>query len=572
MNVDSRYLHQLVEADLSEFCSLEAVDQQKASSLLQSLTKKLVTSRESGAELAAIEKFLHYNKKCRDYSLLVESSWDEELIGTVKSVLYEFFFPSSDESVVDEAILDHIRIGPGAAYLAMGCSLYEKNYSSPISYTRPWLLSAYKRIVRRDPTERAALDGSARVLGYRQVDCSRLTTVPKENAIDRVICIEPSLNIQFQLGLAHLLERRLKSYFGIDLAVQQDRNRELARQGSLYDTFATIDLKSASDCISLRLVETLFPREVVGWLKLLRSPATLLPSGEKVELHMLSNMGNGFTFPLQTILFAAMVKAVYTCYGRPLRNPRGDPRATDSSRVGNWGVFGDDIIVEKFCFNRLIHLLHLFGFEPNLKKTFHEGPFRESCGSDWFLGHQVRGVYLQDVSTVQGRFICLNQLTTWTARTGIALPRATAYLVQSVPWRPVPLSEMDDSGIRLPRGIVGVGPEAIYLAFRPATDRTSVERVAMKRAGLVYNSSGLYISFRYGEIRADHITRRAKARRMRYRLRRSSTFNWDGWMTFHSDDIIKSRISKGMWAWMVESAANEQRRFCTAAYANYSLV
>ena len=39
--------------------------------------------------------------------------------------------------------------------------------------------------------------------------------------------------------------------------------------------------------------------------------------------------------------------------------------------------------------------LRYFGFTPNEKKTFCEGPFRESCGGDFFEGQPVRAYFLK---------------------------------------------------------------------------------------------------------------------------------------------------------------------------------
>lgn len=562
-------LTSLVELDLGTF-PYGSYESFAADSLLKSLTKKLVTERAADAREAAIAKFLHFNKKCEDYVPEVQNSWDEELIGTIRMVLNNFFYPKGEPLIEGYLLKDALKPGPGAAVGAVGESLYAKLFSSPLTFTSHWVKADFLRFTRSNPLLRCAFSGT-RQLGMERVDCSRLSAVPKENEIDRIICIEPSLNMMYQQGLRALLEDRLKSYFGIDLAVQPGINSELARQGSLSGTFGTIDLRSASDCVSLKLVDWLFPREVVNWLKLLRTPRVDI-RGRKVDLHMISTMGNAFTFPLQTILFAAIVRAVYLQLDLPIRNPRG-PGSSDSTsfgtysrevqRVGNWGVFGDDIVVDTRSYRRVIQGLELCGFEPNTKKSFYQGPFRESCGSDWFNGRPVRGIYWKDLTTDEGRFVALNQINEWTARTGIPLPSVCKYLMETVPLNYVPLHESDDSGIRVPSSFLGPCAPGIYHALVKEPKKIRMNRKAVNARGWVYNSFGCYISFLYGEIRDGSITPRGEYR-IRYRQR--STFNWDGLPMCTGDVFLRSTPLERVRR--VAEARAEARAFEYAVWAN----
>ena len=80
------------------------------------------------------------------------------------------------------------------------------------------------------------------------VDGNKLTTVPKDSSTDRVICIEPTFNLFFQKGVGSYIRRQLAKS-GVDLN-DQFRNQYLAHKA--YDRgFATIDLSSASDTISI---------------------------------------------------------------------------------------------------------------------------------------------------------------------------------------------------------------------------------------------------------------------------------------------------------------------------------
>ena len=266
-------------------------------------------------------------------------------------------------------------------------------------------------------------------------------SVCKNTLYIRSICTEPTVNMWFQLGLGNYLRIGLKKTFGIDLENQQQKNRDLARLGSETGDLATLDLESASDSISLGLLRRFFPRSFVSMVELYRSAQVELPDGNIEELHMVSGMGNGFTFPLQTLVFCCVVKACYTWHGIPCRR-----------NGGNWGVFGDDIIVEKATSRDVARLLSLLGCTVNTTKSFVEGPFRESCGGDYHLGVDVRGVYLKSLRTPQSLAIAINTLNRWSARHGIPIPRTVQTLLCHMgPYHTVPYCESDDAGVKVPR-------------------------------------------------------------------------------------------------------------------------
>jgi hypothetical protein len=60
----------------------------------------------------------------------------------------------------------------------------------------------------------------------------------------------------------------------------------------------------------------------------------------------------------------------------------------------DFSVYGDDIVVRGSLAPEVLKLLRLIGFRHNPRKTFIQGQFRESCGSDWFNGKDVRPVTL----------------------------------------------------------------------------------------------------------------------------------------------------------------------------------
>lgn len=435
-----------------------------ASQLLASFYKKFVEQVSPEADDRAFEKFLAVNESCGNWKLDAET-WEDELVGELKKSIYEFWNPyqryyldpngpgrSARLPLVGSVgdIFASARVGPGASVGAKGNDFYTKLFSSPLTAGKSTLCHWYKYYVSKLPNWDAAEKFRANLYGEPHVvEGSRFHFVPKTVDISRLICVEPTLNTLFQLGFGACLEARLRQCFGIDFARQQDVSRELARRGSLDDgSFSpvTIDLSSASDSMSLKMLEFFLPRDFVSWLKDLRCEAGFR-GGERVTLNMVSTMGNGFTFPLQTMFFACIVSAAARVNGVALVRTRGHT-------LGNFSVFGDDIVCPKAIARDVLRLLRLTGFKVNTEKTFVEGPFRESCGRDYYRGHDVRGVYVSKLQTQQHRFALINALNLWTAKTGLHLSNTVQYLLRSTKYQPVPVFENDDAGVKVPYSLV----------------------------------------------------------------------------------------------------------------------
>lgn len=232
-------------------------------------------------------------------------------------------------------------------------------------------------------------------------DVARITTVPKNAKTDRVIGIEPELNMFLQKGFGRYIRKCLKRV-GIDLD-DQIPNQELARLGSLTGELATLDLSAASDSISKELVRVLLPRPWYEALDLVRTEKVVLPSGSVIELEKFSCMGNGFTFELESLIFWALSAAVAETYaGEGARHMR---------------VYGDDIIVPTACSGALVELLEFVGFKTNVSKSFLKGPFRESCGKHYFNGVDVTPFYIsKPVDSVDRLYWWANSLREWASR------------------------------------------------------------------------------------------------------------------------------------------------------------
>lgn len=147
-------------------------------------------------------------------------------------------------------------------------------------------------------------DGARRHRVSVEVVPGRLTFVPKTAKTHRPIVVEPSLNGLWQLGVGTYLKQRLLKFANIDL-YDQERNRTLAKRGSVDGTIATIDLSSASDTVALGLVFDLLPFQWAEFLGSLRS-GDVCYNDSILQLEKFSSMGNGFTFELESLIFWAL--------------------------------------------------------------------------------------------------------------------------------------------------------------------------------------------------------------------------------------------------------------------------
>jgi hypothetical protein len=313
-------------------------------------------------------------------------------------------------------------------------------FESTMSYTNAGLIPYYRAALVETglwcDAERTRNDK----FGFTKVEGGKIFFAPKNSEISRTCCTEAHLNLLIQKSIGAYLERSCLEYFGISLSSQPDRNRWLACKGSIDGTFGTIDLTSASDSISVQLImKALRPCFFKAMLFMSRSELLVLPDGKHVVPRMISTMGNGFTFPLQTVIFASVVRSVYQLMGFP----------SDCSRT-QFGVFGDDIIVRREAYDFVCRMLNKLGFSVNDGKSFCSGPFRESCGHDYYNGVNIRGVYIRSLETPQEVYSAINRLNRWSAQHDIRLSNVISLLMSWIRDIRVPPTEADDAGVHVP--------------------------------------------------------------------------------------------------------------------------
>lgn len=218
---------------------------------------------------------------------------------------------------------------------------------------------------------------------------SRLVIVPKNSKKGREICCEPVENQFYQQGLRMSLYDRIETHpytRGLVHFNDQSVNRSLALAASCSGARATLDIKSASNSVSLALVNLLWPASVRDVLIQVRSNFMMAPfkafkSGVQCSEvfgvfrpNMFAPMGSAVCFPVEALTFWAILTAHLHLSG-----------ARDE-RV--W-IYGDDIILANEHAESAAQILAEFKIKVNEDKSFFRGLFRESCGVDAFDGSDI---------------------------------------------------------------------------------------------------------------------------------------------------------------------------------------
>lgn len=211
---------------------------------------------------------------------------------------------------------------------------------------------------------------------------AKLTCVPKDSRGPRIICMEPHENMYIQKGIQnlwydHIEDKHLCDAAGFVNFTDQTVNQRLAYLASIDRSLATIDLKDASDMVSLELVKRVFSGTFLELLLRCRS-THYKADGTVYEFKKFAPMGSALCFPVEAVIFYSIVRTV-------------SPYAY---------VYGDDIIVPTEFAHQVIDVLTQYGMIVNKSKTLINGYFRESCGSEYYRGHDISYVKFRSDSLV----------------------------------------------------------------------------------------------------------------------------------------------------------------------------
>ncbi len=221
----------------------------------------------------------------------------------------------------------------------------------------------------------------------------KVIAVPKTSKRPRLIAKEPVCMQYTQQALFKAIKEGIEDDYVLKRFLRlrrQEVNQLLAREGSITGTLATLDLSEASDRVSNELVRFLFGRwqHLDGAVQACRSRSAFVqfPEGEGVTLPLrkFASMGSALTFPVECMIFLIIAfVGIERSLGRRLQ------LADVIGLTGRVAVYGDDIIVPTDHVGSVVHTLESFGFKVNSQKSFWTGRFRESCGKDYYGGHDV---------------------------------------------------------------------------------------------------------------------------------------------------------------------------------------
>lgn len=222
--------------------------------------------------------------------------------------------------------------------------------------------------------ERAILDCQEQsAIKYRICDTLKGALVEKSYKALRLILPNTFIGAFRTAGLGQMITDRLKVHCGLDISKLQSIHNLLVKGASRDRKLVTADLTAASDSITYELLERLIPPDWLSELNLGRIPKIEL-RGEVFHASTFMTMGIGFTFPLQTLVFYALLRSI----------------AGAAEIRGRISVYGDDLIYPRNLHKYVASIFPKLHLIINEGKTYVNTYFRESCGADCYHGSDVR--------------------------------------------------------------------------------------------------------------------------------------------------------------------------------------
>lgn len=272
-------------------------------------------------------------------------------------------------------------------------------------------------------------------------DSLNLINVPKAWNKLRPITPLTLLTLFYSFGVGGYMSKRLKTV-RLDISHLQKRHRGMLKKMSVTLRQVTLDVTRASDSILSEHLNRVLPRK---WYQAVMKSAVrqLYIDGVPTYTGSVLPMGNGLTFPCETLVFYSVIKAIGN-----LSNVRGI-----------YSAYGDDLIYPSEIHSRVVRVFTELGWMPNLEKTFCKTPFRESCGEDYFRGCPVRPFVLGEE---QGELTRTQYLAVlYKTYNGLVrrwdpveIPKALSYLLSEITTTGLPVSRVppqfpDHSGIKV---------------------------------------------------------------------------------------------------------------------------
>lgn len=315
-------------------------------------------------------------------------------------------------------------------------------------------------------------------LHRRKFGVAKVVLVPKDSRGPRLISCEPLEFQWIQQGIGRELVSHLESSRmtkGLINFTDQEVNRKLALDASVSGEWATLDLKDASDRVSLSLVRSLFRHnpDFLLALEATRTVATLLPNGRVLRLRKYAPMGSALCFPIEALCFwAVSVAAISRWTSLP-------PSVVEKMVY----VYGDDIIVKNEYASICMLGLERAGLIVNRAKSCFSGKFRESCGMDAYNGTCVTPIRWK---------------TPWTCKNtdGAAYVAAVSFANQMAGKGYCSTADFVWKQLERVYGVVPFGTEQSSFPCRVVPDASLAEQLNMPRFKRRWNEDTQRIEFR----------------------------------------------------------------------------
>ncbi len=242
------------------------------------------------------------------------------------------------------------------------------------------------------------IDSGNELLGTAQP--VKVIAVPKTLKTPRIIAMEQTAVQYVQQGIRRIIEEVISRNIFLDDLIgykSQLPNQEMAQAGSTgkpVDSFATLDLSDASDLVSNQLARLLFCDDplVQGMIDSCRTREADVDGYGVLRLAKYASMGSALCFPVEAMVFSTIIfVALQKAY------PSTTMRDLLKIFHGRVRVYGDDIIVPVELAQVVADELEAYGLKVNRAKSFWSGNFRESCGKEYYRGHDVTYVKVRSL-------------------------------------------------------------------------------------------------------------------------------------------------------------------------------
>jgi hypothetical protein len=355
--------------------------------------RKVVTAKR---ERSAMHSFVQCEKEVRESDRLLDPQFIEDF-KRMSNMLFADVFAKVDRDVYWGRLVP--KHGPGAVADRLTSNGKYDQRAWPLRLQRSFPADEFMFSSQREYAERKHevnfLEPGAEIP-------VRVITVPKTLKTPRVIAIEPTAMQYCQQALKRSLLSALKEddflsrIIGFD---DQTPNQRMARSGSLSGDLATLDLSEASDRVSNQHVRALFEdwHHLHDAVQSCRSRKAEVPGHGVIRLAKFASMGSALCFPVEAMVFTTLI---FLGIERELSSPLSRQQLI-KLYGGKVRVFGDDLIVPRDHVLSVVDELGTFGYRVNAGKSYWTGRFRESCGREYYDGHDVSIVKVRRILPTQ---------------------------------------------------------------------------------------------------------------------------------------------------------------------------